>query len=147
MKGTQPYRLERMPALAWQSKDIVYAVFLLDSSPSFLHSASHLRLRMGQMNHPTTKLSTESITPSPLFGDGPIIFANSSEEAIESLQMIKSPFLTAAIIREATFSEEGKRDLSSEIEQFVPCIRLVSSVFVSCSRRNPGEIKSAGKAQ
>jgi hypothetical protein len=58
--------------------------------------------------------------PNPLFGDGPIILVKSNEEAIESLQIIKSPFSTTVIMSEATFSEEGKRDSSSEIVQFVP---------------------------
>lgn len=85
--------------------------------------------------------------PHPLFGDGPIMLVNRSEAASESLHMIKSPLSTAAMMTEATCSEDGNRASSSEMVQLVPWIRFVSGVFVFCSNMNPGETKSAGKAQ
>lgn len=134
---------DRTPALAYQVRA------LLDSSPSLLHMASHLRLRIGQTNQPTIIPDRESIIPSPRFGEGPIMLVNSSDEAIEPGQIMKSPFSTAAMMSEAIFSDEGKRDSSSEMLLLVanPCMRFVSSVLVSCSRRKPGEMKSAGTAQ
>ncbi|KAL8849362.1 MAG: hypothetical protein Q9221_005660 [Calogaya cf. arnoldii] len=120
-----------------------------DSSPSFRHIASHLRLKTGQTNHPTNIPARESTIPSPRLGEGPIMFVNSIEDAMEPGQMMKSPFPTASMMSEAISFEDGKRDSSSAILLFVanPCMRFVSCVFVSCSRTNPGEMKSAGNAQ
>ena len=83
----------------------------------------------------------------PLFGDGPIILVKRTEAARESSHMMKSPLSTAAMMREATFSEDGNRFSNSAMAWLVPCMRFVSEVFVSCSCMNPGETKSAGKAQ
>ena len=85
--------------------------------------------------------------PHPRFGDGPSMFVNSNEAASESSQIMKSPLSTAATMREATFSEDGNLALSSAIVVSVPWIRFVNGVFVVCSCMNPGETKSAGKAQ
>lgn len=111
--------------------------------------ASHFRLRIGQTNHPTNIPDRESIIPSPRFGEGPIILVNSIDEAMDPGQMMKSPFSTAAMMSEAIFSDEGKRDSSSETVLLVanPCMRFVNCVLVSCSKTKPGEMKSAGKAQ
>lgn len=75
------------------------------------------------------------------------MFVKRAEAANESSQMMKSPLSTAAMMSEATFSQEGNLDLSSSKGRSKPWMRLVRGVFVFCSRTNPGETKSAGKAQ
>jgi len=109
--------------------------------------ASHFHLKIGQANHPTTGESNPSTIPHPLFGDGPIMPVNRSEAASESSHIMNSPLSTAAMIWEPTFSEDGNLACSSDMGLSTPCMRFVSGVLVFCSNMNPGETKSAGKAQ
>lgn len=114
---------------------------------SSLHIFSHLLLNTGTTNHPITTLHNESTIPSPLLGLNPTMFVNKRLAANESSQIIKSPRSTRATIPWATFSEDGNFSSScAKVATLVPWIRFVRSGLVSCSRTNPGEMKSAGKA-
>lgn len=108
---------------------------------------SQRRLKTGQTNKPTTIANNESRTPSPLLGEGPIIFAKSKPDSIESSQSANPPLSTPATIPRATFSAAGNRCSSCATDPVEPLMCFVRCGLLFCSARKAGEMKLEGKAQ
>lgn len=116
------------------------AYCLFNASPKHFFWIS--RWLMGQTKKIVKIASNESIIPQPLFGDVPIIFAQSNWGISCLPTTAKSSLATSSTISRATWLAWGiSFSRSARVAPLVPSMRFVSSGFIFCSRRNVGVMK------